>query len=83
MVMSCIQAQEFVSEALDVKMVDAELLAQAREHCRRCPECASFARGLAMLERAESPTPGATLADRVMAAVRAEASGQTDRKSVV
>ncbi len=70
--MNCARAQEILSEAVDREHVSPQLLEEARSHCRDCPECSRFVRGLALIERAEAPVPPARLHDRVMAAVAAE-----------
>ena len=67
--MNCTQAQEVLSEAADGELVSAELLEEARAHCRDCAECSRFARGLALIQGAETPVPPARLHDRVMAAL--------------
>jgi hypothetical protein len=72
--MNCMHAQQLLSEAMDDRSVDTTLLAEARVHCASCAECAAFAHGLALLERAETPNPGPALADAVVAAIRATAS---------
>jgi hypothetical protein len=72
--MNCMHAQQLLSEAMDDRSIDTTLLAEAREHCASCAECAAFAHGLALLERAETPDPGPALADAVVAAIRASAS---------
>ncbi len=64
--------QQLLSEAVDREPVRPELLAEARAHCRECPECARFVRGLALVERAEPPAPSAALYGRVVDAVAAE-----------
>jgi hypothetical protein len=71
--MDCIQAQSIVSEAMDRQPLPPALLAEAKEHCRTCPECAVFVRAQLAAKKAPLPTPPADLADRVMAQVRAEA----------
>ena len=70
--MDCTLAQQILSEALDAEPVSAELLAEARAHCRECSECARFVRGLALIERSEPPRPPAGLHARVMRAIAAE-----------
>jgi hypothetical protein len=72
--MDCIQAQSLVSEAMDRQPIAPALLAEAKEHCRTCPECAVFVRAQLAARNAPLPTPPAGLADRVMAQVRAEAA---------
>ena len=71
--MDCLTAQSLISEAMDRQPVDAAALAEAKEHCRACAECAKFVRGQLVAKQAPLPRPPADLADRVMAAVRAEA----------
>lgn len=75
--MDHLEAQSIVSEAMDREPVDAELLAAAKEHCRACPECSAFVSAQLAARRLPLPEAPADLADRVMAAVRAEA--QADR----
>jgi hypothetical protein len=72
--MDCLVAQAAISEALDGATSDAEVLAAAREHCQECDACMSFVHALTVVKRAPLPDPPADLADRVMAAVRAEAA---------
>jgi hypothetical protein len=72
--MDCIQAQAIVSEAMDRQPMAPALLAEAKEHCRTCPECAVFVRAQLTARKAPLPTPPADLADRVMTQVRAEAA---------
>ena len=74
--MDCLTAQELVSAAMDREPVDASLLAQAKEHCRTCPDCAVFVRAQLAAKQATLPVPPPDLADRVMAAIRAEAASQ-------
>jgi hypothetical protein len=69
----CLQAQSLISEAIDRQPVDAATLAQAKEHCRTCPECGAFVRAQLMARQAPLPVPPAGLTDRVMATIRAEA----------
>jgi hypothetical protein len=71
--MDCLQAQAIISEAIDRSPVDAAVLEAAKEHCRACPDCAGYIRALNDVKRAPLPEPPADLADRIMAAVRAEA----------
>lgn len=71
--MDCLTAQALVSEAMDHQPVDAAVLAQAKEHCRACPECALFVRAQLIAKQTPLPTAPDDLADRVMQAVRAEA----------
>ena len=72
--MECIQAQAIVSEAIDHSPVDAAVLEAVKEHCRTCPECSAYVRALNDVKRAPLPAPPADLADRIMAAARAEAA---------
>jgi hypothetical protein len=71
--MDCVTAQQLISEAMDRQPVEAGALAQAKEHCRDCAECARFVRGQLLAKQAPLPAPPTDLADRIMAAVRAEA----------
>jgi len=70
----CLEVQQLLSEAVDREPVNAERLAEAREHCGACPSCMAFVRGLALTHRAEPPQEPEGLADRIVAAVRQEAS---------
>jgi len=72
--MDCIQAQSVISEALDGSPVDAAALDAAKSHCRECAQCGQFIRTLSAVRRAAPPKPPEDLADRVMAAIRAEAA---------
>lgn len=72
--MDCIQAQSIVSEAMDRQPMPPAVLAEAKEHCRTCPECAVFVRAQLVAKKAPLPIPPADLTDRVMAQVRAEAA---------
>lgn len=72
--MNCALAQQLLSEAIDREPIPADLLEQARAHCRECAECSRFVRGLATIQRSESPAPPARLHDRVMASLDAEAA---------
>jgi hypothetical protein len=72
--MDCIQAQMIISETIDDSPVDSAVLEMAKQHCRECPECAKYVRALNDVKRAKLPEPPADLADRIMAAVRAQAA---------
>lgn len=72
--MDCTQAQAAISEALDGEALDRALLEDAKRHCRECPDCAAFVRGLNAVKRAALPQPDPALVDRVMTAVRREAA---------
>ncbi len=74
--MDCLQAQSAISDALDGATADQAVLDAAKQHCRDCEECAAFVRALNTVKRAPLPEPPADLADRVMAAVRAEAAAK-------
>ena len=71
--MDCLTAQSLISEAMDRQPLDAALLAEAKDHCRTCADCSRFVRGQLVAKQAPLPQPPADLADRVIAAVRAEA----------
>jgi len=71
--MDCLTAQSLISEAMDHRPLDAALLAEAKQHCRTCADCARFVRGQLVAKQAPLPQPPADLADRAIAAVRAEA----------
>lgn len=72
--MDCLEVQQLLSQAVDRDPVNAQKLAEAREHCGVCPSCMAFVRGLALTHRAEPPQEPEGLADRVVAAVREEAT---------
>ena len=74
--MDCLLAQQTLSEAADREPMDSELLAAARTHCSTCPDCSRFVRAQIAVANIDLPEPPADLADRVMAAVRAEAAAQ-------
>lgn len=71
--MDHVRAQQVISDALDELAVDRWELSEAKEHCRACPECASYVRALIAVQRTPLPEPSADLPDRVMAQVRKEA----------
>ncbi len=71
--MDCFKAQELISAALDNEVDDADELELAKDHCRLCPECASYVRALVHVRRAPAPEPPTDLTERIMAAVRAQA----------
>jgi len=72
--MDCHEAQRTVSEKLDGEQLDPQLIAQAKEHCRGCPDCSSYVRALVEVQRLPIPKPPADLPDRIVAAVRDEAT---------
>ncbi len=72
--MDCNEAQRIISERLDDEYLDSEQLALAKKHCRACQDCSAYVRALVQVQRSPLPRPPADLPDRVMAAVRAEAS---------
>ena len=74
--MDCLSAQQTLTAAADREPVDSELLAEARSHCATCPECSQFVRAQIAAAKAGLPEPPPDLADRAMAAVRAEAAVQ-------
>jgi hypothetical protein len=74
--MDCVEAQSLVSEAMDRQPVAPALLAEAKEHCRTCPECAAFVKAQLVAKNAPLPAPPADLADRVMGQIRAEAEAK-------
>lgn len=76
--MDCLTAQSLISEAMDRQPLDAALLAEAKEHCRTCADCARFVRGQLLAKQAQLPQPPADLADRVIATVRAEAQRKAE-----
>lgn len=71
--MDCIEAQGLISAGMDREPVSAASLAEAKEHCRTCPNCSAFVRAQLASTRVTLPEAPADLADRVMARVRAEA----------
>ena len=77
--MDCITAQSLISAAMDHEPLDAAALAEAKEHCRTCEQCAQFVRGQLIAKQAPLPAPPADLADRAMALVRAEAERDAKR----
>lgn len=70
--MECLTAQGLISDALDRAPLDAQQLAEAKQHCLGCPTCSVFVRTLLLVRSTPAPTPSADLVDRVMAAIRAE-----------
>ncbi|NTW29051.1 MAG: hypothetical protein HGA39_06790 [Coriobacteriia bacterium] len=76
--MDCLDAQSVISSSLDREPVEDAVLAQAKEHCRECPACSAFVRTLLVIRHSPVPAAPDDLADRVMAAVRAEATAQAD-----
>lgn len=75
--MDCFKAQELISAALDNEVDDSDELELAKDHCRLCPECASYVRALVHVRRAPTPEPPADLTERIMAAVRAQPQPST------
>jgi len=71
--MDCLKAQEILSDALD-RDVDGALLAEAREHCETCPDCARLLRSLALLSRSVAPTAPPELVERLIALGNEEAA---------
>jgi len=69
----CLHAQETLSQASDGVAVRAEDLRNAKVHCAACDECLAYVSALAALKKTPSPTAPPELADRVIAAVHAEA----------
>lgn len=72
--MDCLNAQQLISDAMDRVAVEPDLLEAAKSHCRQCPDCAAFVRTQLAVRKAGSPAPAEGLADRIVAAVRAEAA---------
>jgi len=70
--MECLTAQGLISDALDHAPLDAQQLAEAKEHCLGCPTCSVFVRTLLLVRSTPTPAPPADLVDRVMATIRAE-----------
>ena len=73
----CQDAGRILSEALE-GAADDKALADAREHCRSCPECARLAAGLEELGALDGPRAPEGLVDSVMRAVREEADKTDD-----
>lgn len=71
--MECREAQQVISERMDGAPVDVAELEQAKQHVRECATCTRFVNAMRTVHDAPLPQPPADLADRVMAAVRAEA----------
>jgi len=74
--MDCLDALQLLSAATDGEPVDPALLESARAHCASCDECSHFVRAQLLAAKVGPPAPPSDLADRVMAAVRAEAAAQ-------
>jgi hypothetical protein len=74
--MECLHAQGLVSAAVDGDAVDRIELETAKDHCRDCTECIRFVHALALAKRAGAPTPPPDLADRIVAAVSADADAR-------
>ncbi len=70
--MDCTTAQGLVSDALDRTPVDAQQLADAKEHCLGCATCSVFVRTLLLVRSTPTPAPSEELIARVMDAIRAE-----------
>lgn len=64
--MDCLQAREIVSEAFDRGLTDTPGVAEAREHCRGCAECAAFVQGLVALQKAPAPQAPASVVDAIL-----------------
>lgn len=79
--MECLDAQRLISEQLDREPVDPAQLAEAKEHCRSCPDCASYVRTLVMLQKSPLPEAPNDLAERVMNAVSAQIAADAAAKS--
>lgn len=69
--MNCHDALEIVSATLDREPTDAALLAEAKQHCKECPECVRFVRAMLAVQRAGLPEPSAGLEQRVLDAIAA------------
>ena len=70
--MQCREAQLILSAMADHEPVGADELAEVREHCRRCTECAAFAKAIATLRKAKPQRVPRGLAPRIVAAVAEE-----------
>jgi hypothetical protein len=71
--MECIEAQSLISAGMDREPVSAASLAQAKEHCRTCPQCSAFVSTQLAARQAALPQPPADLHERTMTRIRAEA----------
>lgn len=72
--MDCHEAQRIVSETLDGETLDAALVSEAKEHCRVCSGCATYVSALVKVHQLPLPAPPQGLTERIIAAVREEAS---------
>lgn len=79
--MDCIEAQGLISAAMDRAPIPASSLAEAKEHCRTCPQCSAFVSTQLATRQAHLPEPPADLADRTMARIRAEAETMAAEKA--
>lgn len=79
--MDCVEAQGLISAGMDRESVSASSLAQAKEHCRTCPQCSAFVSTQLAARQAPLPEPPADLADRTMARIRAEAESVAAEKA--
>lgn len=83
--MECHEVQLIVSEKCDDQPQSAELLAEAKAHCKSCDECASFVRSLARILELPAPPVPDGLELKIIEAVRAEAANaateQANRES--
>lgn len=64
--MDCIEAREIISEAFDRGVGDTARAADARRHCRTCPECRTFVEGLAILQKTQPPKAPPELVDAIV-----------------
>lgn len=65
--MECLQACEILSAAHDGELLDAALVAEAREHAGGCAECARFELLLSRLDTAAAPIAPRELVERLVA----------------
>lgn len=79
--MDCVEAQGLISAGMDRESVSASSLAQAKEHCRTCPQCSAFVSTQLAARQAPLPEPPADLADRTMARIRVEAESMAAEKA--
>jgi hypothetical protein len=72
-VKDCRDIELALSALHDGALTAQDEIAAVREHCATCPSCSSFAGALRALDGLPAPVAPAALADRVAAAMSAEA----------
>ncbi|MDO9556735.1 MAG: hypothetical protein Q7J82_04050 [Coriobacteriia bacterium] len=70
--MDCLRIQEILSEAADGGPIPTDLLAEATTHAATCERCATFARGLGLLQTVTAPAASTRLVDSALASIAAE-----------